>query len=91
MSIPADFFSISRRPKNEWAPFGNCLGKPTETFYTRNGAISDEIRELCETCPVRLDCLVFALVNDEHGIWGGTTRLQRSRFPKEVVNYLASA
>lgn len=90
MSIPADFFSIIRRPKFEWAPLGNCLGIPTEEFYT-NGAIKNEIRQMCETCPVRLDCLLFALENNEHGVWGGTSRVERQRMPKEIVKYLRSA
>lgn len=35
-------------------------------------------RTLCRTCPVRLDCALEALVNDEqYGTWGGITEIER--------------
>jgi WhiB family redox-sensing transcriptional regulator len=35
-------------------------------------------KQLCGKCPVKLECLEFALRNEEaHGIWGGTTMRQR--------------
>lgn len=32
----------------------------------------------CTSCPVRRSCLAYALSeNEDHGIWGGTTEVQR--------------
>lgn len=46
--------------------------------------VGDEITvgmaRLCLSCPVRLECLGEALgrsVNDDAGVWGGTTATQR--------------
>lgn len=37
----------------------------------------------CTGCPVRIDCLRHALLNDEaHGVWGGTTARQRFRLAR---------
>ena len=36
------------------------------------------IAEWCTTCPVRTDCLEYALThNIEHGVWGGATEKDR--------------
>jgi WhiB family redox-sensing transcriptional regulator len=35
---------------------------------------------ICAGCPVRIQCLDFALTHDQtHGIWGGTTAEDRQR------------
>lgn len=31
-------------------------------------------KELCSVCPVADQCLKFAIIYSEHGIWGGTTK-----------------
>ena len=39
-----------------------------------------EAREVCVGCPVKRDCLVFALINPENwGVWGGYTSAERKR------------
>ncbi len=38
-------------------------------------------RALCMGCPDRQRCLEWAIANDAHGIWGGTTRHQRQHTP----------
>jgi hypothetical protein len=34
-------------------------------------------RRVCANCPVRVDCLEYAIAADEWGIWGGLDREQR--------------
>jgi WhiB family redox-sensing transcriptional regulator len=37
-------------------------------------------KAICETCPVRLACLAFALErNEKFGVWGGLTEKERAR------------
>ena len=39
-------------------------------------------KEICFECPVRRECLEFALrVREHHGIWGGLTEAERRRLP----------
>lgn len=44
----------------------------TSVYYNEKGA-----KKVCDSCPYKRDCLVFALKNREIGIWGGTTEGHR--------------
>jgi WhiB family redox-sensing transcriptional regulator len=58
-------------------------GIDPEVYFPRPSKMTKENRQakkLCVACPCMLECLEFALVNDErHGIWGGTTPHERQR------------
>ncbi|MGN8247480.1 WhiB family transcriptional regulator [Cellulomonas soli] len=42
------------------------------------GAAQREARSVCQTCPVRLECLADALDNRmDFGVWGGMTERER--------------
>ena len=42
-------------------------------------------KEICGRCPVKLDCLAWALENNEReGVWGGTTPKERQRLRKNM-------
>lgn len=40
---------------------------------------SGELRALCAECPVAADCLAFAMVHGEYGVWGGTSPKGRTQ------------
>lgn len=73
----------------EWAehPDRPCadptLGPPRQRariFYPARGEDTTYPKALCGRCPVKDDCLDFALANREHyGIWGGTSERERRR------------
>lgn len=48
-------------------------------FYPWTGTPTapSEIQKICDSCPVRPDCLAEALDHNEVGVWGGTTENQR--------------
>lgn len=67
-----------------WRDQAACGGMSTEAFFPEQpGRPGDPHRaaiEICATCPVRTECLEYALSNDERwGIWGGKTPRQRLR------------
>jgi WhiB family redox-sensing transcriptional regulator len=43
-----------------------------------------EQRKFCDSCPILLDCLDYALRVDVHGFWGGTTREDRKIIRKQT-------
>ena len=44
-------------------------------------------KAICATCPVRRECLAFALRTGQvHGIWGGTTEDERAAAPRRTVS-----
>jgi len=52
---------------------------PYEMFYPQEetrGYIKENLP--CQFCPVKQDCLDYAIVYDEFGIWGGLTRKDRN-------------
>jgi Transcription factor WhiB len=36
----------------------------------------------CNVCPVRPECLLYALLYNEHGYWGGTLTAERRKLSK---------
>lgn len=46
--------------------------KAMDWFPTDTGYVSPKVKQVCEVCPVRLECLSFAVLTDEpSGVWGG--------------------
>jgi len=61
-----------------WIKRGACRGEPIEFFFPPSGRRPTQALEICARCPVREDCLEYALVNHQHwGVWGGMTERQR--------------
>lgn len=48
-------------------------------FFPGGGRPSNRGKKLCAGCPVRDECLDWALVHEEEGIWGGLTEKERAR------------
>ncbi|MCB1249144.1 MAG: WhiB family transcriptional regulator [Acidimicrobiales bacterium] len=62
---------------------GNCRFEPPATFFPSDGVGVEIAKRICETCPVKAQCLEHALVNRiDHGVWGGTSERQRRRILK---------
>lgn len=65
-----------------WKAKASCAGADRDLFFPGRGE-NDRInaaKAICASCPVRVECLDFALANRElFGIWGGTTEKERRR------------
>jgi hypothetical protein len=35
------------------------------------------VRSVCGRCPIQMDCLAYAFGNENFGVWGGLTSLER--------------
>jgi WhiB family transcriptional regulator, redox-sensing transcriptional regulator len=69
-----------------WQAEAACSGKgPARWFPTRTGdpAVG---RTICTTCPVRTDCLEYALAHDVVGFWAGTSPQQRDRARRRGID-----
>jgi WhiB family redox-sensing transcriptional regulator len=73
-------------PENDWRMRSACRGLDPEMFFSPDGFETkqekDEREEaakaVCATCPVREECLDYALkAGERYGIWGGLTELER--------------
>lgn len=67
-----------------WRSDAACQGHPPEWWFPeKNNNAMKQAREICDACPVRTDCLEWALVNNMQGIWGGVSHEQRAALRKE--------
>lgn len=64
-----------------WQLRAACRGKSTELWFaTANIEATDAAKAVCVGCPVRQDCLSYALVDLAlEGIWAGTDAAERRR------------
>ena len=69
-----------------WQQQAACRGPIAKVFYPPNapeGRSAREAREarakaICRGCPVRAQCLEYALaIREPHGIWGGLSEAER--------------
>ena len=60
-----------------WRMSARCRTRDAEGLFV-TGARQREARGFCRACPVRTECLAYALDERiEFGVWGGMTERQR--------------
>lgn len=70
-------------PDRPWVARALCAGMEPEVFFPEGvdgPALLDvaNAKAVCANCPVREECLDWALrIGEAHGIWGGTTPSER--------------
>lgn len=67
------------RREGHWTASAQCgAGRVAPDALFVEGSAQREIRSLCVTCPVRLECLADALDSrTDFGVWGGMTERER--------------
>lgn len=77
--MPATFTDTS-----SWAPQGLCRTLPAEWWFADDNRTpqgrqdTQKAIQYCLICPVKQQCLKYAVDNkEEHGVWGGTTPMDR--------------
>ncbi|MEJ2579677.1 MAG: WhiB family transcriptional regulator, partial [Kineosporiaceae bacterium] len=70
----------------EWQERALCAQTDPEAFFPEKGGSTREAKRVCLSCEVRVECLDYALANDERfGIWGGLSERERRRIKKRAV------
>jgi WhiB family redox-sensing transcriptional regulator len=54
-------------------------GSGSSKYYNESGA-----KAVCKECPYIMRCLLYAVENNELGIWGGTTELERKSIKRAI-------
>jgi len=68
----------------EIAEQGVCGQVDPELFFPESGASTVLPKRVCAVCPVRVQCLDWALTNDvRHGVWGGLSDRERARLRRQ--------
>jgi WhiB family transcriptional regulator, redox-sensing transcriptional regulator len=72
--------------RTTWMSRSACKRADPELFFPSAAASADrtaysratEAKAFCACCPVRAECLAYALATrQKHGVWGGTTEDER--------------
>lgn len=75
-----------------WYDHALCRGRDTSEFFREQDVLgrpkaetnySQELRDLCDRCPVMGRCLSHALAYEDFGFWAGTTPRQRQHMRRE--------
>lgn len=83
---------LGEDPIAEWVALGACSDADPELFFPigragrRDVEATIEAKRICNSCPVRRDCLEFAVEeNLDHGVWGGATPSERRYQRREIL------
>jgi WhiB family redox-sensing transcriptional regulator len=77
-----DALHTARASSPRWMSRGACRAEDPELFFPTSAAGArlaqvSSAKAVCGRCPVQANCLSYALVTGQYGIWGGTTREER--------------
>lgn len=68
---------LDGRSHPDWQLRGLCLTYDPELFFREDDI--DAAKAVCWRCPVRIECLGWAMKGNMSGVWGATTHRQRER------------
>ena len=69
-----------------WVVFSACRDKDPDLFFPDARSDTKEALAICASCPVRVDCLEYAIETDvRFGVWGGLTDKQRRRLVRSMA------
>jgi WhiB family redox-sensing transcriptional regulator len=80
------------RLQDAMEPYGElpCHNYPDAFFYDENAKVAGfkhqyiTAKALCAECPIRLECLEYALAADEeYGVWGGLSPVERRQLKQQ--------
>ena len=70
----------------EWQDRALCAQTDPEAFFPEKGGSTREAKRVCLSCDVRVECLDYALANDErYGLWGGLSERERRRIKNRAA------
>lgn len=69
----------------DWRNEANCKNVPTDWFYELDGLpMLETLTSICDDCPVKPECLDWAIEHETFGFFAGTTGDDRKQIRKEI-------
>ena len=90
MTIPASSLALANADYT-WRRGAICRDTDPDLFFpvgTTGYALVqiDRAKQVCDECPVRVECLEYALeTNQDSGIWGGTSEEERRTLRRRIA------
>lgn len=76
----ATALSASLDQPGDWRSAAACREIDVEAFFAVDEASQQEAVAICDTCPVRVECLEHAIAaREQYGVWGGLREQDRKR------------
>lgn len=70
----------------DWQIDAACNGTDTEAFFPNKGESTSDAKRICRRCPVRAECLEYALdMAERFGVWGNCSERERRRLLKSLA------
>jgi WhiB family redox-sensing transcriptional regulator len=67
----------------DWAAKAACKDIEPRLFFPSRGEDAEPGKQVCRSCPVRVECLEYAVEHrEQHGIWGGYSERERRQMRK---------
>ena len=80
MTIRAMQTFAKTKLQGDWESQAACRNADSELFFAPGGIQEHRAKAVCRSCPVRWECLAYALRHRvEHGLWGGLTERERRK------------
>jgi WhiB family redox-sensing transcriptional regulator len=68
----------------DWFERALCAEVGPDPFFPKRGGSVAPAVSICRACPVRAECLAYAMdVDDLHGVWGGMSEQGRKKARRE--------
>ena len=81
--MPPELEAVLKRPA--WQAEAACRGDEVSVFFPDSHEDSRYVIAICVSCPVKTECLNYALEDPSlKGVWGGTSARQRSRLRRQA-------
>lgn len=83
-----------------WQAIAACYGEDQSLFFAPDyfevggakNAREAKAKLICRACPVREECLAYAMaIEEEHGVWGGLNERERRRLRARMIRAEAEA
>lgn len=73
-----------------WMDHARCRSLSPADFFPSDGVGVEVAKRVCAECPVKSECLEYALTHRiDHGVWGGCSERERRRIlrSRRVVTF----
>jgi WhiB family redox-sensing transcriptional regulator len=71
---------------NRWMALGKCRDMDPSVFFPSDGVGVRTAQLICAECPMKSQCLEYALDNRmDDGVWGGTSERERRRILRSAA------
>lgn len=87
--MPSGRLSLPVEIDRDWTREAACIGADYHVFFAeKSGQAAIQVaaaKAICARCPVRPECLAYALKNRiRHGVWGGTSEGEREQLRRQM-------